>query len=176
MEESDREGTPLLFEHRAGCQHLQAWFWTRLKVGERNDEPRCFHSSKFLERTEQDLGNKVFNRPGPVTTWFFGVFCMKINFYIFCDVCEIYKPNLNDFKHKLCNFHKPFVSCAYTRVMFQFVSFRFWILCTPIGFESGLVQSACVQLVRSATSLIEGTLITCLCELSSSQAASYWGA
>lgn len=117
VEESKKEVKSLFFDHRAGYPSTsRASFWTRLKVGERNYEHECFHSSWFLERTEQNLGNKVFNSPDLVTTWSFCC-AWKWSSYIFCEVCEIYKPNLSDFKHNLCNFHEPFLSCALTCVL-----------------------------------------------------------
>lgn len=177
VEESKEEVKPLFFGHRAGHHSTsRAPFWTGRKVRERNYVHKCFHSSWFLERTEEDQGNAVLTSPDLVTAWFFG--CTgKQRSYIFRDVCKIYKPSLKDVKCKSCNSREPFLSCAQTCV-FSFNPFL------PIsGFSAphygldsvALCSQVYVQLIYSIPSLIKETLITCLCELSSSWAAHYWG-
>lgn len=92
-----------------------------------------------------------------------------------CDVCKIYKPNLNYFKCKPCNSHEPFLSCAHTCVFCLNPFLPISGFSAPRhGIDSMVLCSqARVQLIYSIPSLIKGTLITCLYELSSSWAAHY---
>lgn len=129
LEESKKEVKAMLTDHRAGPHCTSRFlFWTRLKVGESLSPvfPSC-----FLEGTEQNLGNKILTSSDLWTAWCFFLLlllCMKIKF--FWDVCEIYKPNFNDFK--LCHIHEPFLSRVHICVMLQSISFYSWILCTLI--------------------------------------------
>lgn len=81
-----------------GSKHSRAWFGTSLVAREGKNKPKCFCLLWSPERKNMTQGRKYLTVLSFCSAW-------KLSANIFDEVCEIYKPNINNFRHKLCRCH-----------------------------------------------------------------------